>query len=266
MKKGNSMRKKKENKKIVFNDENTKLFNVNQNTSSTNNKFKQFLNYNKIYFETLLMFILTVAGIIVSIVGVRVGIVANNIAKTENQISDLEKQPTFVIENETNKSEEKYIIRNTGGDIQYGNLILDKVFLIYIYDENYDYLGRGYIIWGGYMDKGYSTYDFDTKSFSVSTKLTSRPITQWTKIISDTITEQGYFYGVICTEHLDITYQNYKQELITRDMIVENGIVRDFDRDNEYSFKIYANADALEDGRLPTDLREEIELLQRYNN
>ena len=80
------MRKKKENKKIVFYDENTKLFNVNQNTSSTNNKFKQFLNYNKIYFETLLMFILTVAGIIVSIVGVRVGIVANNIAKTENQI------------------------------------------------------------------------------------------------------------------------------------------------------------------------------------
>lgn len=260
------MRKKKENKKIVFYDENTKLFHVNPNTSSTNNKFKQFLDHNKIYFETLLMLILTVAGIIVSIAGVRVGMVADNIAETENRISDLENQPTFVIENETNKSEEKYIIRNTGGNIQYGNLILDKAFLIYIYDEHHDYLGQGYIIWGGYMDKGYSSYDFDTKLFSVSTKLTSRPISQWTKIISDTITEQGYFCNVICTEHLDIIYQNYKQELITRDMVVENGVIRDFVRDNEYSFKIYANADDLEDGQLKTALREQIKLLQRYNN
>lgn len=259
------MKKKRKSEKGLFYDENTKLISVNTNASTTN-KFKQFLEQNKIYFETILMFILTVAGIIVSIASVKVGIIANNIAKNENRISDLEKQPTFVIENETNKSEEKYIIRNTGGDIQYGYLFFDKALVVSVYDENYDYLGRGYIILGGYMENGFSTYDFDTKSFTVSTKLISRPILHWTEIVENIITAEGYFCGVSCTEHLDITYQNYKQEQIIRDMIVENGIIHDFVRDNEFSFKIYTNINDLEGEELKTDIIDGIESLQYYNN
>lgn len=260
-----AMKKKRKSKQTLFYDKRTNLISVNTNTN-TANRFKLFLEQNKIYFETILAFILTITGIIVSIASVKVGIAANNIAEYENQINDLEKQPTFIVENETNENEEKYIIRNTGGDIQYGNLFCDKIFLIFVYDEDYDYFGCGYIILDGYMENRFSAYDFNTKSFTVSTKLTSRPILQWSEIIENIVTEEGYFCGIVCTEHLNIIYQNYKQELINRDMFVENGIVRDFYRDDEYRFKIYTNVNDLEEEQLKTDIKKQLELLQRYNN
>ena len=82
--------------------------NVNRDIPTTN-KFKRFCEQNKVYFETVLMLILTISGIVVSIVGVKVGIIANNIAENENYITDLEKQPTFVCEKEISENSEKYI-------------------------------------------------------------------------------------------------------------------------------------------------------------
>ena len=144
-------------KKIVF-DENTKIISVSSDTE-TNNNFKAFLENNKIYFETILAIILTIAGIIVSVAGVRVSMVANDIEKEKNEIEDLEKQPTFVFESEVDEKEIKYIIKNTGGDIKYGNVFVDEALIVSIYDSDYDYLGNGYVILGGYIDNNFSKYD-----------------------------------------------------------------------------------------------------------
>lgn len=84
------MKEKNKQKSTLYYDENTKIINVNRDIPTTN-KFKRFCEQNKVYFETVLMLILTISGIVVSIVGVKVGIIANNIAENENYITDLEK-------------------------------------------------------------------------------------------------------------------------------------------------------------------------------
>lgn len=260
------MKKKYKQKSTLHYDENTKIIGVNPNIATTN-KFKIFCEQNKVYFETILMLILTIAGIIVSIVGVKVGIIANNIAEYEDYIADLEKQPTFVFEKEISKEEEKYIIRNTGGSIRYGDLVLDKAIVITLYNEDYTYLGKGYIILGGYIENGYSKYDFDTQTFTISTKsvLNSKLVLQWIETLENILTNEGYFYGIVCTEHIDLMYQNYKQESLTKDMVVDNGILCDFGSNNEYYFKKYINVNELDAKQLKEDIKQEVNLLLRYN-
>lgn len=255
------MKKKRKSKTILYYDESTKIIKVNTDVPITN-KFKSFCEENRIYFETILMLILTVAGIIVSIASVKVGIIANNIAENENYINDLEKQPTFILKKQIDENEEKYIIKNTGGTIRYGNLFLDKALVVTIYDENYSYLGKGYVI---LEQCGYSEYDFDTQSFTISTMLSSKPILQWIESIENILTDEGYFSGIIYTEHIDLIYQNYKQESLTRDMIVNNGVICDFGKNGEYYFKMYENVNELDIDRLKADIKQEINLLLRYN-
>lgn len=259
-----SMKKKRKSKNILNYNENTKIISMiadNQNK----NKFKIFCEQNRIYFETILMLVLTVVGIIVSIASVKVGIIANNMAAGENHISDLEKQPTFVMKKEINKTEEKYIIKNTGGTIRFGNLFLDKIIEIVIYDENYEYLGKGYIVLDNYIEDNYSEYDFQSESFTITTKLVSKPILKYMEIIEDIITNKGYFYGIRCTEHLDLEYENYKQELVQRDIIMDdNRIIDNFSSDQEYDFEIYINVDDLDKKQLKTDIENEINLLLSY--
>ena len=254
----------KKEKTILHYDEQTHMINV-EIKNSTKSKFKIFCEQNKIYFETILMLILTVTGIIVSIASVQVGIIANNIAENENRINDLEKQPTFLLEKEITETEEKYVIRNTGGAIRYGNIFFDKALVMAIYDENYTYLGKGYILLGNYIEDSYSAYDFDTQSFTVSTKLSSKPILQWIEEIQSSLTNEGYFSGIICTEHIDLTYQNYKQDLLVRDMIVDKGVILDFGSDEQYYFKMYVNINELDIEQLEADILKEASLLKRYN-
>ena len=66
--------KKKKSKYLIYN-ENTKLLEVKADTKS---KFQTFLERKKIYFETVMMLALSIAGVIVSIVSVKVAMVAND--------------------------------------------------------------------------------------------------------------------------------------------------------------------------------------------
>lgn len=121
--------RKKRTKNLTYN-ENTKVIEVKKNTE---NKVQLFLEHNKIYFETIMMLILSFAGIIVSIVGVKVAMVANDISLNEQRIEDLEKQPAFVLDIETDKEKLKYSIKNVGGDIKYGNVFGDVIFIRTVY-------------------------------------------------------------------------------------------------------------------------------------
>lgn len=97
---------------MIYN-ENTKLLEVKADTKS---KFQTFLERKKIYFETVMMLALSIAGVIVSIVSVKVAMVANDISLNEQRIEDLEKQPAFILDIEADEDKMKYVIKNVGGD------------------------------------------------------------------------------------------------------------------------------------------------------
>ena len=80
------MRLKKKKRKNIIYDENTKIIEIKNDTES---KFQLFLEQKKIYFETIMMLILSLAGGIVSIVGIKVAMVANDISLNEQRIEDL---------------------------------------------------------------------------------------------------------------------------------------------------------------------------------
>ena len=98
--------RKKKSKYLIYN-ENTKLLEVKADTKS---KFQTFLERKKIYFETVMMLALSIAGVIVSIVSVKVAMVANDISLNEQRIEDLEKQPAFILDIEADEDKMKYVI------------------------------------------------------------------------------------------------------------------------------------------------------------
>ena len=62
---------------------------------------------------------------------------------------------------------------------------------------------KGYIILGDYIENRYSKYDFDTQTFTISTKSVSNSklVLQWIETLKNILINEGYFYGIICTEH-----------------------------------------------------------------
>ena len=234
--------RKKKNKNLIYN-ENTKLIEIKTDTKS---KFQIFLERKKIYFETIMMLVLSLAGVIVSIVSVKVAMVANDISLNEQRIEDLEKQPSFIFDVEADEERTKYLIKNVGGDIKYGNVFGDEVLIIAVYNEQYDYLGKGYILLGGYFEKDYSTYNFETNCFELYSTLEPKPVIKWIDKIEQLLIEQGFFCGIECTEYFDFMYTDYKQEMIQKTMIVQGGIIKDIENTGEYEFKIRVNIEDLE--------------------
>ena len=254
--------RKKKNKNLIYN-ENTKLIEVKTNTES---KFKIYLEQKKIYFETIMMLIISLAGVIVSIVSVKVAMVANDISLNGQRIEDLEKQPSFVFNVEADEERMKYLIKNVGGDIKYGNVFGDLVLIIAVYDEQYEYLGKGYIFLGGYLEKDFSTYDFETNSFEMYSTLEAKPVIAWIDKIKELIIQQGFFCGIECTEYFDFMYTDYKQEMVKKAMIVQGGIIRDIESTGNYEFKIRVDIDDLESEQICSEIKEQLEYLVRYNS
>ena len=252
--------RKKKNKKLIYN-ENTKLIEIKTDTKS---KFQLFLEQKKIYFETIMLLILSFAGVIVSIVGVKVAMVANDISLNEQRIEDIEKQPSFVFDVEAEEDRMKYIIKNTGGDIKCGNVFGDVVLIIAIYDEQYEYLGKGYILLGGYFEKDYSTYNFGTNCFELYSTLEPKPVIEWIKKIEKLIEETGFYCGIECTEYFDFMYTDYKQETIQKTMIVQQGIIKDIENTGDYEFKIRVNIEDLENEQIYNEITEQLDRLVQW--
>lgn len=253
--------RKKKNKNLIYN-ESTKLIEIKTDTKS---KFQLFLERKKIYFETIMMLILSFAGVIVSIVSVKVAMTANDISLNEQRIEDLEKQPAFIFDVEADEERMKYIIKNVGGDIKYGHVLGDVVLIIAVYDEQYEYLGKGYVFLGGYLEKDFSTYDFETNSFEMYRTLEPKPVIAWMDKIEELIIEQGFFCGIECTEYFDFMYTDYKQEMIRKIMIVQGGIIKDIENTGDYKFKIRVNIDDLDNEQICSEIKEQLEYLVRYN-
>lgn len=256
--------RKKKNTTLIY-DENTRLFKVKEK-EDTERKIKIFLEQKKIYFETIMMLVLSIAGIIVSIVSVNVAMVANDISLNEQRIADLEKQPSFILDIEADDEKLKYIIKNVGGDIKDGNVLGDEVFIVSIYTEQYDYLGKGYIYLGNYFSDDFSQYDFETKSFELYSTLERKPVLEWMDKIEKIIIEQGYFCGMEVGQCLDFHYKDYKQEHINKIMLFQSGMMKEMESSDKYEFKIRVNINDLEEEQISNEIIEQLGLLERYNN
>lgn len=237
------------------------------NTKSVSkSKLQLFLERKKIYFETIMMLAVSIAGIIVSIVSVNVAIVANDISLDEKRIADLEKQPSFIFDLEADEDKVKYLIRNVGGDIKYGNVFGDEVLIVAIYDGNYDYLGKGYVFLGGYLEQDFSTYDFDTKCFELYSTLETKPVTEWVDKIQNLIINEGFYCGIECTKYFDFIYTDYKQETVQKTMILRSGIINNIENTGDYEFRIRVSLDNLDDEQIADEIKRELGLLVRYNS
>lgn len=255
------MKSQRKNKStyLVY-DEVTKLIDV---IPAPKCKFQLWLERNKIYFETIMMVFLSVAGIIVSAAGIIVANVANDISLEESRIEDLEKQPAFVYYSETAEDKTSHIIQNVGGDIKYGNVFMDKALVVSIYNKNYDYLGKGYILLGGYYEKDYSNYDFETKRFELHSSLESKSVLEWIERIEGLILQEGFFCGIECTDYFDFMYKDYKLEMIQKSALLQAGVICDIERSGDYEFKIRINLNDT-DAELSKELKDELALLVKY--
>ena len=142
----------------------------------------------------------------------------------------------------------------------------DVVLIVAVYDEQYDYLGKGYILLGGYLEKDFSTYDFETNSFEMYSTLEPKPVTQWVDKIQEIIIEQGFFCGIECTEYFDFMYTDYKQEMIKKTMVVQGEIIKDIENTGDYEFKICVVFVVLENEQICSEIKEQLEHLVRYNS
>lgn len=254
-------KRSKTDEQLVY-DETTKLLTIEQIDS---NKFKIFLEKNKIYFETLMMLIISIAGIIVSVVGVRVDVAANNISLEEKRIEDLEKQPSFVYDVVVDENEAKYIVKNVGGDIKYGQAICDEVLIVSIYYD-YNYIGKGYIYFSDYFTKDFSKYDFETDSFVFTSSLDPKPITEWADKIDSILRNKGFTCSFECTTCFYFTYKDYKQEEIQRNMFLRGGEFYDVDDSERNDFIVRVGLNDLENKNIDKILMDEFELLEMNKN
>lgn len=254
-------KRSKKGEQLVY-DETTKLFTVEK---IPDNKFKIFLEKNKIYFETIMMLIISIAGIIVSVVGVRVDVAANNISLEEKRIEDLEKQPSFVCDVVADENEVKYIVKNIGGDIKYGHAVCDEVLIITVYNENYDYIGKGYIILGNYFEKDFSVYDFEMNCFDFSIDLEPKNVQELIERIDSVIKNEGFYCGFECTEYFNFTYTDYKRDDIERNMFLKGGKFCDVEESENYEFLFRVNLENLENENIDSRIKQELELLEKFN-
>lgn len=256
------MKKSSKTDEQLIYDETTKLFTIEK---ITGNKFKMFLEKNKIFFETIMMLIISIAGIIVSVVGIRVDVAANNISLEEKRIEDLEKQPSFVCNVVSDENEVKYIVRNIGGDIKYGHSVCDEVLIITVYNENYDYIGKGYIILGGYFEKNFSAYDFETNCFVFSVNLEPKPVIDWSDKVRNIIMDEGYSCDVEYTKYFNFTYTDYKLDEIERKMVLKGDKFCDFEESENYEFLFRVNLEDLANEDINSRIKQELDLLEKFN-
>ena len=210
--------------------------------------------------EKVVAILISVIGLFVSIASLYVSNVAKNMSLETQRIADLEKQPSFIVDKEIKGETEKYIIRNTGGEIQYGHVSGKKMFDISIYSNNYYYVGQLYLVLNNSMTMGYSQYNFETSSFELYTDSSYSTLFSGFNKIKSIINEAGFDCSIIIVDYFEFTYRDYKQEEIRKAMIAQDEAIINIDGINKTNFKVlYGDLNDLEDERVIKDIQEMLE-------
>lgn len=119
-----------------------------------NSKIKKILKKNKIFFETIVMAILTLMGIVISIVGVRIDLRNQEISEKELEILTNEREPYFdfspkekpILRSDGLSTYEVHEIVNMGGAISGAAFRAHVVVLLtYISGEQYEFVLDGLV-------------------------------------------------------------------------------------------------------------------------
>ena len=148
------------------------------------------------------------------------------------------------------------------------NRLVLSVFVrdLHIDEEEMEVEKPNYIFLDGYLEKDYSTYNFETNCFELYSTLEAKPVTKWIDKIQKIIIQQGFFCGIECTEYFDFTYKDYKQKLIQKTMIDHGGIIQDIKDTGNYEFKVQVDIEKLEDEQIFNEIKEQLERLVLYND
>lgn len=176
-----------------------------------NEKFRNLLNRNKIYFETAGTTALTVMSLVVSCTANSIANKSNQISKLEIEMQQKDKLPNFTIsieedEDEDGNKEEYVNILNTGG------MISDAYINCYCYiefiptsDTNKE--TSKIIQIHGAFDDFEAGYDYDNNRFSLKSNLSSF-YDMYYEIRGEMDSQSMLFYHKIY-ELFEITYINY---------------------------------------------------------
>ncbi len=247
--------------KLTANKKNLKISIKAKNTFS----FRMLLEKNKIYFETIVMIIVSVAGILVSIAGIQVSKMSNEISINSQNIENLEKQPYFVLSKEYTDDKEIVIMKNTGGTIHDGNVFMDKILMVSISNDNYEYIGKGYIYLNNYPTNRFSTYDADNKQFEFHQELKPKPLSDLIDMINNAILKRGYYSSIEIMDLYDLSYIDYKHDNINKQMIVRGGYFTELQESKLYEFKTIIDVTDYDQTSIEKDINEQIDLLIKFN-
>ena len=183
---------------------------------------KEWLEDNKIIFETLMTTTLTIMGIWVSIVSSHYEKAAFGIQEAQALVEEQLNMPVFNLyrkynseENEDGTSIRKSTdiqITNTGGNITNGYLSARPVIEVVMYDEFYN---RNTLIllelWGMY-EKSFSYYDPENSKFEITEVYTDFYSWELVSYLEEKLKEDfpDFQFYVFYSENINITYKDFK--------------------------------------------------------
>lgn len=219
------MAKKKKKTKVKSMTPKTK-----EKTSTPKTKMlalKEWLEDNKIIFETLMTTALTIMGIWVSIVSSHYEKVALNLQEAQALVEEQLNMPVFNVyrdyvseENENGtsvwKSTDIQVI-NTGGNISNGYLSAKPTIEVVMCDEFHNQISVIALeLWGMY-EKSYSHYNPENKKFEITEVKTDNDFQSWELVsfLEKSLREDfpDSYFSVLYNEYINIVYSDFKGEL-----------------------------------------------------
>lgn len=187
-------------------------------------RFKNWLNNNKIYFETIMTLSLTIMSILISFVSLSFQQKSNELQEKQALIEAQLNMPVFNV-SQTFYNEEYVIdgvsypagievnIINNGGNISNGYLDADAKIEILVHDKEYN--SKGFVVIENiqrYM-RGYSYYDAKTKSFTIKKDFDMRNI-ELRSFLYDQLHNdyENYSFTILMTDYINIQYNDFQNQ------------------------------------------------------
>lgn len=182
---------------------------------------KKWLEGHKIYFETIVMFSLTLMGTIISLVGVMIAKDANKLVEIQIEAEEAENAPMFISYSEYDAIDElEYIyIRNTGGEIRQGDGSLELVYFIEVENDDKDIYSIA-IYFNNCYTKNTCDYNYDNEEFIFikNTKNTENKnigsLEGVVNYLEETINNTGVMHRKGLRNYFKVHYFDYKNQEI----------------------------------------------------
>lgn len=183
--------------------------------------FKNWLNNNKIYFETVMALSLTIMSVLISIVSLSFQKKSNELQEKQVLVEAQINMPVFnisqtlyykddVIDGITYPAGTEVNIINNGGNISNGYLNADAKIEIIVLDKEYNNEGSVVIENTQRYTKGYSYYDAQTKSFTIQKDIDTRNIELRTFLYNQLHNEyENYSFTILITDYINIQYNDF---------------------------------------------------------